>query len=185
MDEVTCAARRQGVLVIHAPSDTLAFYAESPARRRVLDLPKVEPPPDLPHEDPPIAVQTHDPTSCDTPPDKPRRTWSRQHPAITIDESLDLVSDNGRELYSVYQTRGIRHVIILGVHTNMCVLNRSFGIKQLVRWGFDTTLVRDLTDAQYSPAQAPYVPHEEGTRLVVEYIEKFWCPTIHSDDLLK
>lgn len=29
----------------------------------------------------------------------------------------------------------------------------------------------------------PYVSHEEGTRLVVEYIEKFWCPTIPGKDL--
>jgi hypothetical protein len=38
-------------------------------------------------------------------------------------------------------------------------------------------LIRDLTDALYNPARPPYVSHEEGTRLVVEYIEKFWCPT--------
>ncbi|MBE0697009.1 MAG: hypothetical protein IH586_08800 [Anaerolineaceae bacterium] len=41
-------------------------------------------------------------------------------------------------------------------------------------------LVRDLTDAMYNPAQAPYVSHDEGTRLVIEYIEKFWCPTVLS-----
>ncbi|MGC8000379.1 hypothetical protein, partial [Salmonella enterica] len=73
--------------------------------------------------------------------------------------------------------------LIMGVHTNMCVLNRSFGIKQLVKWGMNTALVRDLTDAMYNPARAPYVEHEEGTQLVVSYIEKFWCPTVHSRDL--
>jgi hypothetical protein len=45
-------------------------------------------------------------------------------------------------------------------------------------------LIRDLTDALYNPASPPYVSHEEGTRLIVEYIEKFWCPTLASDDLL-
>jgi hypothetical protein len=29
------------------------------------------------------------------------------------------------------------------------------------------------------------VSHEEGTRLIIEYIEKFWCPTIASEDLAK
>ena len=72
----------------------------------------------------------------------------------------------------------------MGVHTNMCVLGRSFGIKQMVRWGMSVALVRDLTDAMYNPAMPPYVSHDEGTRLVVEYVEKFWCPTIASADLL-
>ena len=34
-------------------------------------------------------------------------------------------------------------------------------------------------------ARSPYVSHAEGTRLVVEYIEKFWCPSLLSTDLLK
>lgn len=72
----------------------------------------------------------------------------------------------------------------MGVHTNMCVLNRPFAIKQMARWGVDVMLVRDLTDTMYNPARPPYVSHEEGTRLVVEFIEKFWCPTIASADLL-
>ena len=71
----------------------------------------------------------------------------------------------------------------MGVHTNMSVLGRSFGIRQMVRWGLSVALVRDLTDTMYNPAMPPYVSHDEGTRLVVEYIEKFWCPTILSSDL--
>ena len=45
-------------------------------------------------------------------------------------------------------------------------------------------LLRDLTDTMYNPALPPYVDHQEGTRLVVEFIEKFWCPTVHSRDIL-
>ena len=71
----------------------------------------------------------------------------------------------------------------MGVHTNRCILNRSFGIKQMVKWGVNIALIRDLTDAMYNPAMSPYVGHHEGTRLVVSYIEKFWCPTISSEDL--
>ncbi len=72
----------------------------------------------------------------------------------------------------------------MGVYTNMCVLNRSFGIKQMVKWGVNIALVRDLTDAMYNPAMPPYVGHNEGTQLVVSYIEKFWCPTIATEHLL-
>ena len=36
----------------------------------------------------------------------------------------------------------------------------------------------------YNPAKAPYVSHDEGTRLVVEYIEKFWAPTVLSGEIV-
>ena len=46
-------------------------------------------------------------------------------------------------------------------------------------------LIRDLTDSLYNPSMPPYVSHEEGTRLVVEYIEAFWCPSISSAEVLQ
>ena len=49
-----------------------------------------------------------------------------------------------------------------------------------MRWGIKTALVSDLTDTMYNPAMRPYVSHDEGTRLVVEYIEKFWAPSVDS-----
>lgn len=183
MNEVVSAARAKGVLIAHAPSGTMERYADHPARQRVLEAPEAEPPEDLEHDEPPLPIQTHDPTSCDTPPDAPKCAWSSQHEGVTIDPDADVISDDGHELYCVYHGRGISNVLILGVHTNMCVLGRSFGIKQLVRWGLNTAIVRDLTDAQYSPAQWPYVSRDEGTRLMVEYLEKFWCPSVMSDEL--
>jgi hypothetical protein len=68
---------------------------------------------------------------------------------------------------------------------NIELLNRSFGIRQLTRWGMHCILVRDLTDAMYNPASAPHVSHSAGTELVIEHIERFWSPSVLSDDLLK
>lgn len=186
MDDVVKAAREKGVLIVHAPSDTMEFYAGSPARRRVLEAPRVEPPENLPHKDPPLPIDASD-RGCDTDNNiggVDEGVWTRQHPTIEIDHDRDAISDDGRELYNLYRQRNIRNVIIMGVHTNMCVLGRSFAIKQMVRWGFTVALVRDLTDCMYNPARSPYVSHDEGTRLTVAYIEKFWCPTISSEDLL-
>ena len=45
-------------------------------------------------------------------------------------------------------------------------------------------LARDLTDTMYNPAMRPFVNHENGTELVVEHIEKYWCPSLLSSDLL-
>jgi len=102
-----------------------------------------------------------------------------------VDHDRDVISDDGHEIYSFLQQHSLRHVIMVGVHTNMCVLNRTFGVKQMVRWGVDIVLVRELTDAMYNPGMRPYVSHDEGTRLVVGYVEKFWCPTTGVMELLR
>ena len=53
-------ARSNGVLIIHAPSETMDFYADSPARKRMRDLPRVEPPALLDHVDPPLPIDDSD-----------------------------------------------------------------------------------------------------------------------------
>ena len=188
MNEVVKTVRAKGVLIIHSPSDTIDFYADHAARKRVVECPKVKPPKNLEHDEAPLPVSTEGGAS-DTPAiDMWKKgdplPWTREHPGIEIDDE-DAISADGVEVYSLMQHEGIKHLLILGVHTNICILNRTFAIKQMVRWGVPVYLVRDLTDPMYDPAQSPYVSHDEGTRLVIGYIEKFWCPTLPSDDLLK
>ena len=182
MNEVIKAARAKGVQIIHAPSDTMEHYAGTPARQRMIDVPRVTPPTPLERPDPPLPIDDSDGGS-DTGEKSGYKVWSRQHPAIEIDQGRDGISDKGHEVYGFMQMRGIKNLLIMGVHTNMCVLNRTFAIKQMVKWGVNVALIRDLTDTMYNPAMPPYVSHDEGTRLVVEYIEKFWCPSIASEDL--
>jgi nicotinamidase-related amidase len=184
MDEVVKIARDRGVQIIHAPSDTMGFYAGTPARQRMIDVPYVEPPTPEEHPEPSLPIDDSDGGS-DTGEKPWHKAWSRQHPVIEIDHERDGISDSGQEIYNFLRQKGIPNLILMGVHTNMCVLNRSFAIKRMVRWGVDVALARDLTDAMYNPAMPPYVSHEEGTRLVIEYIEKFWCPTIESRDLVR
>jgi hypothetical protein len=75
-------------------------------------------------------------------------------------------------------------VLMTGVHTNYCIVSRSFGIRQMVMLKRPVVLVRDMTDSLYNPKDAPFVSHERGTELVIEHIEKYWCPSILSADLL-
>lgn len=174
------AARDKGVQIIHAPSDTMAFYKEHSARLRLLNIPTFKPPAAREIPDPPQPIDSSDGGS-DTGETQPCQVWSRQSEWIEIDELLDVITgDEGERVYSFLQHKGIKNLIYVGVHTNMCVLNRSFGIKQMSRWGVPCILIKELTDAMYNPAMPPYVSHEEGTRLIVEYIEKFWCPTAES-----
>lgn len=182
LNDVVRAARGIGVQIIHAPSDVVDFYAGTPARQRALDLQRAEPPSPLQHEAPPLPIDDSDGGS-DTGETPWHRAWSRQHPGIEIDHERDVITDDGLQVYSLLRHRQIARLLIAGVHTNMCVLRRSFAIVQMVRWGVDVALVRDLTDTMYNPAMRPYVSHSEGTQLVVGYIEKFWCPTVHSRDL--
>ncbi|MBI3679761.1 MAG: isochorismatase family protein [Acidobacteria bacterium] len=175
--------RASGVLIIHAPSETMEFYKESAPRRAVLGFSKVAPPEPLGLTDPPLPVDASD-GGCDTPGDSSYKAWKRQHAGLTIGPN-DLISDNGQEIYNVLSLRGIKHLLVMGVHTNMCILNRTFAIRQMTKWGIRCILVRDLTDAMYDPKDKPYVSHEAGTGLVVEHIEKYWAPSTLSVDVLR
>ena len=184
IDQVIGAARDNGLQIIHSPSGTIEFYAGSPFRQRILAVPGIEPPEDIELPDSePLPIDDSD-GGCDSGEVPGRKPWSRQNSAIKITGG-DVISDSGREIYGFMRHRGIENLISMGVHTNMCILKRSFGIKQMTRWGVKCVLVRDLTDAMYNPARPPYVSHEEGTELVVQHIEKCWCPTVLSDDLMR
>ncbi|HTL67263.1 MAG TPA: isochorismatase family protein, partial [Lacunisphaera sp.] len=174
MNDLIKQARTRGMHIVHAPSDTMPFYVDAPARKRVLAAPVVAPPPPVDRPDPLLPIDDSDGGS-DTGEKPWFKAWSRQHPAIEIDQERDAISDNGNEIYSYLHPLGVRTVFVMGVHTNMCVINRTFGIKALVRWGLRAVLIRDLTDAMYNPAMRPYVSHTEGTQLVIGYIEKFWA----------
>jgi nicotinamidase-related amidase len=177
-------ARSVGVQVIHAPSECMEFYKDTAQRRRILAVPRVDPPKPLDRTEPPLPVDTTEGGCDDATPTKSYKAWTRQNATIPIGDD-DVISDNGNEIYSFLHQRGIKNLIIMGVHTNMCVLGRSFGIRQMTRWGINCVLVRDLTDAMYDPRKKPFVSHEEGTELVIQHIEKYWCPTIASADLLR
>ncbi|SPE36870.1 Isochorismatase hydrolase [Candidatus Sulfopaludibacter sp. SbA6] len=176
------AARKQGIQIIHAPSETMDFYQDAPQRKRILAIGRVDPPPPLVLPDPPLPIDDKG-GGCDTP-DQFYKAWTREHPGLHIAEA-DVISDNGAEIYSFLRERGIRNLLVMGVHVNMCILNRSFAIKQMTRWGIRCILVRDLTDAMYSPQDRPWVSHDQGTQLVIEFIEKYWAPTTTSADLLR
>jgi len=182
MAKVIEAAHNAGLQVIHAPSDTMYYYDEWPQRRRAQMAPKIPRPQSRKMPDPPLPIDDSD-GGCDTGNERQYAAWRHQHSAIPIGE-YDIISDNGDEVYRYLEQEGIDTLIIMGVHTNMCVLGRSFAIKQMTRWGKQCYLVRDLTDTMYNPEMPPKVSHDEGTELVIQYIEKYWCPSLLSEDLV-
>ena len=186
MNAVVSAARANGVQIIHAPSDVIGSYAEAPERLRMLAVPPSAPPTPLALPDPPLPIDDSD-GGCDSQdplPAAPGWPWTRQHPGIGI-TGYDVISDRGTEVYSLLRHLGIGNLVVMGVHTNMCVLHRTFAIKAMTRWGIRCILARDLTDAMYNPQRSPYVSHEQGTELVIQHIEQHWCPTVLGADLIR
>jgi len=184
MNPLLNAARAKGIQIIHCPSETMYFYADWPQRRRMILAPSAPLPKPHPLKEPSLPIDDSD-GGCDCdPPDKPYIAWTRQNPTIEIGE-FDGITDSGTEVYYFLRQLGIKNLIVMGVHTNMCVLGRSFGIRQMTRWGIKCVLVRDLTDAMYDPKDPPFVSHDEGTQLVVQHIEKYRCPSILSSELVQ
>jgi nicotinamidase-related amidase len=198
MNRVLHAARDRGVFIIHAPSTTVGFYKDTEARKRAQDASHVDPVtplstaerwgtkwvwPDISQEgDFPIDdsdMGCDDPEKC-----RVRDAWTRQISTLEIDQARDAITDDGQETLNLLEEHHIKHVILMGVHLNMCVLGRPFGIRQLVRQKKEVVLMRDMTDTMYCSKMRPNVNHFAGTDLVVEHIEKYWCPSLTSADLV-
>jgi nicotinamidase-related amidase len=189
MNETLRALRERGALIIHAPSNTLDFYKDTPQRKRAQEAPKVET--DIPlqrwcaiddEREGPLPIDDSD-GGCDcTPQCEQGKAWSRQISTIDIMPE-DAITDSA-EAYYLMKQQGIENVLVMGVHTNMCVLGRPFSIRQMRYQGQNVVLVRDLTDTMYNSKMRPFVSHFVGTDLVVEHIERYWAPTVTSDAFL-
>lgn len=197
LDEVVREARRRGVLILHAPSSVTGFYKDTPQRRLAMEAPFRATPVPLttaprwgttwcwtdPRREAVLPIDDTDMgCSCTGEKCTVREAWTRQIAAIGI-ESGDALTDDGQETWNLLSARGIRNVILCGVHLNMCVLGRPFAIRQQVYLGMNVALMRDMTDTMYNPERPPGVDHFTGTDLVVEHVEKFWCPSFTSSDL--
>jgi nicotinamidase-related amidase/type 1 glutamine amidotransferase len=191
MNRAVAAARSKGVLIIHAPSSCMDAYKDHPARKRAQAAPKATNLPSdiagwcnrIPAEEKGTYPIDQNDGGCDDGPKcPPGSPWKSQIAAIEIKDE-DAISDSGIEIWNLLESRGITNVMLMGVHTNMCVLGRPFGLRQMASHGKNVVLVRDLTDTMYNSRSWPYVSHFEGTNRIIEHIEKYVAATIASTDL--
>ena len=203
MNRMVSAARETGVSIIHAPSGTMSFYDETSQRRRAIEASFTESPVEIQwnywdpeREGEPLSFIRNTGCGCSEPcpgwvaDDEGARQWkggkvpwTRQIETIEIAPE-DVISDDGQEVYNLMEARGINNVILMGVHTNICVSGRPFGLRQMVYHGKNVVLCRDLTDSFFQPV-SPEFNHFRGTDLIVEHIEKHLCPTITSTGFTK
>lgn len=187
MNKVVTDARGQGMLIVHAPSDCMEYYKDHPARKlgqkykdkkaeKLISAKKLE---SEKNAEWPIDQSDE---GCDCSPEcKQGKAWTKQIDILEINHQ-DAISDSGIEIAGLFKKRGIKNVILMGVHTNMCVIGRSFGLRNMVRLGYNVVLMRDLTDTMYDSKEWPYVSHFTGNSLICNYIEKYVCPTMLSCD---
>jgi nicotinamidase-related amidase len=196
MNEMLKTARSKGVFIIHAPSTCTDFYKNTPQRKRAQSAPFAPTPkplataerwgtawnwPDakregvLPIDDSDMGCDCK--TKCEI-----RSAWTRQHAKIEL-AAADAITDNGQEAWNLLAERKIDHVILCGVHLNMCVLGRPFAIRAMVGQGKSVALIRDMTDTMYDPSRPPGGTHYDGTDRVVEHVERYWCPSFVSTDI--
>ena len=205
MNEVLERARAGGVLIIHAPSSCMKYYENHPARERARAVPRAANLPadigswcrQIPAEEQgKYPIDQTDGGEDDAPAEheawagelkakglNPRAPWTRQIDVLKIYDR-DAISDSGVEIWNLLEQQRISNVILMGVHVNMCVAGRPFGLRQMAKNGRRVVLMRDLTDSMYNPARWPFVDHHRGTELFIEHLEKFVCPTITSDQIL-
>jgi nicotinamidase-related amidase len=186
MNEVISTAREKGVKIVHAPSDCMEYYAGYPGRKEALKykdrkIAALANGNKLPSEETSVWPVDQSDEGCENADCKPHRAWSKQIDALAVKDN-DLISDSGEQIGAYFRKKGVRNVILVGVHTNMCVIGRSFGLRAMKRMGMNVVLMRDMTDLMYNHERAPFVDHFSGLDLMEEYIETYVCPTIASTD---
>jgi len=206
LNEVLNDARQRGATIVHSPSGCMNAYAEHPGRQRAKDAPAAtEYPTDISkwcyqipaEEAAAYPIDQTDGGEDDTPEEHAKwekqlasegrnvkQPWRQQIDLIQIDPQADYISDDGKEIWNLINDHGIEHVILAGVHTNMCVLGRPFGLRRMKLAGMNVALMRDMTDTMYNPAAKPFVSHFSGTDLIIDHIERFVCPTLTSDQFV-
>ncbi|MDR0835551.1 MAG: cysteine hydrolase, partial [Tannerella sp.] len=186
MNQVLTIARDKGVKIVHAPSDCINYYAAYPGRKEALKykdkaIAALANGEKLPSEANAVWPVDQSDDGCENADCKPHRAWNKQIDALTVTNE-DLISDSGAEIGAYFKKKGIKNVILVGVHTNMCVIGRSFGLRAMKRMGMNVVLMRDMTDLMYNHEMAPKVNHFSGLDLMIEYIETYVCPSIVSTD---
>jgi nicotinamidase-related amidase len=189
LNHVIAVARQEGMLIVHAPSDCMDYYKDSPGRKLALryDSKKygaIISSDNLASEKGAVWPIDQSDGGCDDAVRcKEASPWRKEIGALEIKDG-DAISDNGAEIAALFAAKDIKNVILTGVHTNMCVIGRSFGLRNMVRLGKNVVLMRDMTDAMYNSRMAPYVKHLAGRDLVINYIETYVCPTMLSTDII-
>ena len=195
MNRALDAARALGMQVVFAPSDVIGFYEDHAQRKAMLAIGNRPLPPKTVFD---LPAQPTGRDCCECGPSQPCKTtpfghWSRQHPELKIVDG-DLIGNcnDQRELLNLCQTQNIDTLIYMGVASNMCVLNRQFGMKNMRAHGLKVIFISDLVQAITANGLDPATKQPDwdftpakGSAIIQSYLEKHVGPSFESRQLLR
>ncbi len=196
INNVITKARDHGVLIIHAPAETVNCYPNYIKQRQILNgipllnLPKRNFIPKLPIRSTGCVCVprcVHSDTyswSCEQFPTTIAGGLCRENLLIQMADN-DLLAENATEIYSFIKYKGVEKVFICGVSLNACVMHRPFGIEALLGYGINVCVIRDLVEISIDEdLYEMEIGFTEQRCINLKWIETYWCPTIDSKDLV-
>lgn len=197
MNELLYYLRGKGLQIIFCPSGTEEYYKDSYRKQQeILDEYKSSLTdysndmylfneniiPDIQSRIDPNRIQ------CDcflTKCDSTNKPWKNKGQISTLDiAENDILTFDETTIISYLTNYGFEHVLMMGVHANMCVIYRSFGLKQLRMAGLKPIIVRDMTDSMTPREEAPYQDHFTALDYTIRFIEEYICPSTTSASLM-
>jgi nicotinamidase-related amidase len=178
MNAVIDVSRRLGMQIIWNPSDVVTAYSGYPQYENALAVEQRKTPEirgALPKK---FTARTGD---CMCGPGFRcimNFGWDGMNPDLLIGDD-DLIVSSTDVIYSLLSDKGIKNVIYMGVHTNMCVFGKPGAISFLWKAGFNCILARDLNDAftRYDPSTG-YTP-DNGTTEIDENLQTAGIPSVN------
>jgi len=177
-------ARQLGIYVMWSPTEVASMYAGTPQRERAaavacVDVPEVRKLPSCDFTAHVGECMCGPGLVCEV-------NYGADGICPTFNIAKDDVIVSGRqEVYSICKHRGITHLIYMGLHTNMCVYNRTEGLSSMYATGLDCMLARDINDAftNYNP-QTGYTL-DDGTAQVDRDLEGVGIGTLNFVEEMK
>jgi len=182
-NELMKKIRNAGGKIIHGSSSLVDLPQYTPMRNNITCIPEVKL---IDHgmiSYPPIPIDDSDGGICELNLEFNRKSVV-MNSNIEIDYERDVISGHNKEILNYLHFHNIDLLLICGAHTNMCVLDRSYGVKNLIRFGLKTVIVRDLVDVVHNPNMLPYTNRDRTNENMSEWIEQYICPTVHSKDIV-
>ena len=212
---ILSAARDLGVTVIQAPSSSTHLYTGTGMYQRgtsIADYPLPESNGWYPDFDehvipgPPGEHQSQVPPGVTLASGHFSHDIIAVHPDLIMDDDYDLMIRAGEEiswpyqygavgqqdLWDIIQSRGLTHLFYVGCHTNMCIIDREFGVVHMNRTGgVKTVLFRDAIEAytvngrDWDGNTDDSSTPDTGNQKVVELLEQYIAPSASFLPLLK
>ncbi len=183
MNKALEGARKLGMPVFWAPTDTADTFIDWPQRQRAMAVPYVE----VPKVRGVTCRWTVKSGPCHCGPGiacLPNYGEDAMDERVNIADP-DYIVSGTQELYSLCKARGLTHLIYFGGATNICLTGKDIGLGPMYSAGLDCCFARDLAFAwtHYDP-ESRFTP-SVGNDMAADDLERGGIPTIHFVDELQ